>query len=114
MRYKDKVVVVTGGSKGIGFGCVRAFVEEGGADVVFCARNAEEGEAVAAHLNARGPGRAHFIQCDVSKVDEVRALIDTPSRSTAASTASSTTPAGTPATNRSTTSASRTSATCST
>ncbi|HTB57790.1 MAG TPA: SDR family NAD(P)-dependent oxidoreductase [Polyangia bacterium] len=76
MRYKDKVVVVTGGSKGIGFGCVRTFMEEGGADVVFCARNAEEGEAVAAHLNARGAGRAHFIRADVSKVDEVRTLID--------------------------------------
>src|SRR5580704_15436279 len=76
MRYPNKVVLVTGGSKGIGFGCVRTFMEEGGADVVFCARNAEEGEAVAAHLNARGAGRAHFIRADVSKVDEVRTLID--------------------------------------
>lgn len=25
LRYKDKVVVVTGGSKGIGEGCVRVF-----------------------------------------------------------------------------------------
>jgi NAD(P)-dependent dehydrogenase (short-subunit alcohol dehydrogenase family) len=76
MRYEKKVVVVTGGSKGIGFGCVRVFVEEGGSDVVFCARNADEGQAVAAHLNARGPGRAHFIQADVSKTDDIRALID--------------------------------------
>ena len=76
MRYKDKVVVVTGGSKGIGFGCVRTFVEEGASNVVFCARKPDEGEAVAAHLNARGPGRAHFIQCDVSKIDELRALVD--------------------------------------
>jgi NAD(P)-dependent dehydrogenase (short-subunit alcohol dehydrogenase family) len=76
MRYPDKVVVVTGGSKGIGFGCVRTFVEEGGSDVVFCARNAAEGEAVASHLNARGPGRAHFIPCDVAKVDDLRAFIE--------------------------------------
>jgi NAD(P)-dependent dehydrogenase (short-subunit alcohol dehydrogenase family) len=76
MRYQDKVVVVTGGSKGIGFGCVKMFVEEGGSTVVFCARKAEEGEAVAAYINARGPGRAQFIPCDVSKPDEVRALID--------------------------------------
>ncbi|HEY5088670.1 MAG TPA: SDR family NAD(P)-dependent oxidoreductase, partial [Polyangia bacterium] len=55
MRYKDKVVVVTGGSKGIGFGCVRVFVEDGGSEVVFCARNAEEGQSVEAHLNAHGP-----------------------------------------------------------
>ena len=77
MRYKDKVVVVTGGSKGIGFGCVKAFVEEGGSNVVFCARNAAEGKAAEAVVNThRGPGRAHFVRCDVSKVDDVRALID--------------------------------------
>ena len=76
MRYEKKVVIVTGGSKGIGFGCVRAFIEAGGSDVVFCARNAEEGQAVEAHLNARVPGRAHFVRADVSKVDDLRTLID--------------------------------------
>jgi NAD(P)-dependent dehydrogenase (short-subunit alcohol dehydrogenase family) len=76
MRYQDKVVVVTGGSKGIGFGCVKTFIEEGASNVVFCARKVDEGEAVAAHLNARNPGRAHFVRADVSKVDEVRTLID--------------------------------------
>jgi len=80
VRYEGKVVVVTGGSKGIGLGCVRAFVEEGGSDVVFCARNAAEGQAVEAAINAHGPGRAHFVRCDVSQVDDVRALIDTAAR----------------------------------
>ena len=76
MRYRDRVVIVTGGSKGIGLGCVRTFVEEGGSHVVFCARNEAEGSAVEAEVNARGPGRAHFVRCDVSKVDDVKALID--------------------------------------
>jgi NAD(P)-dependent dehydrogenase (short-subunit alcohol dehydrogenase family) len=77
VRYQDKVVVITGGSKGIGLGCVKVFVEEGGANVVFCARNAAEGAAVEADVNGRGgPGRAHFVRCDVSNVDDVRALID--------------------------------------
>jgi NAD(P)-dependent dehydrogenase (short-subunit alcohol dehydrogenase family) len=75
-RYKDKVVVVTGGTKGIGLGCVRTFVEEGGSEVVFCARHESEGKKVEAEVNTRGPGRAHFVRCDVSKVDDVRALID--------------------------------------
>jgi NAD(P)-dependent dehydrogenase (short-subunit alcohol dehydrogenase family) len=75
VRYEDKVVVVTGGSKGIGLGCVRAFVEEGGSQVVFCARNAADGEAVAAAVTARGPGRARFVRCDVGQVDDLRALI---------------------------------------
>jgi NAD(P)-dependent dehydrogenase (short-subunit alcohol dehydrogenase family) len=68
-------VVVTGGTKGIGEGCVRVFVEAG-AKVVFCARNAPAGEALAAELNARGPGEAFFVQCDVSRVEEVEGLID--------------------------------------
>ena len=34
-RYTDKVVIVTGGSRGIGEGCVRTF-SEAGANVVFC------------------------------------------------------------------------------
>jgi NAD(P)-dependent dehydrogenase (short-subunit alcohol dehydrogenase family) len=75
-RYKDKVVIVTGGTKGIGLGCVRVFVEEGGSDVVFCARDAAEGKRVEGAANARGPGRAHFVRCDVSKTDDIRALID--------------------------------------
>jgi NAD(P)-dependent dehydrogenase (short-subunit alcohol dehydrogenase family) len=75
VRYQDKVVIVTGGTKGIGEGCVRVFVEAG-AKVVFCARNAKEGEALAADLNRRGPGEAAFIRCDVSKVEEVESLVD--------------------------------------
>jgi NAD(P)-dependent dehydrogenase (short-subunit alcohol dehydrogenase family) len=75
MRYQDKVVIVTGGSKGIGEGCVRVFAEAG-ARVVFCARNQAAGDALAREVSAKGPGQAHFVACDVSKVDEVRRLID--------------------------------------
>jgi NAD(P)-dependent dehydrogenase (short-subunit alcohol dehydrogenase family) len=75
MRYADKVVIVTGGSKGIGEGCVRVFVEAG-AKVVFCARNASAGEALAREVTAKGPGQAQFVACDVAKVEEVRRLID--------------------------------------
>jgi NAD(P)-dependent dehydrogenase (short-subunit alcohol dehydrogenase family) len=74
MRYADKVTIVTGGSHGIGAGCVRAFVEAG-ATVVFCSRGEKEGKALAAEVSARGPGRAEFARCDVSKEAEVRALV---------------------------------------
>ncbi|HEY6546874.1 MAG TPA: SDR family NAD(P)-dependent oxidoreductase [Vicinamibacteria bacterium] len=75
MRYEGKVTIVTGGSKGIGEGCVRVFVQAG-AKVVFCARKAAEGEALAAEVTDRGPGEAAFFTCDVSKETERRALVD--------------------------------------
>jgi NAD(P)-dependent dehydrogenase (short-subunit alcohol dehydrogenase family) len=75
VRYADKVTIVTGGTKGIGAGCVRAFVSAG-SRVVFCARGQREGDALAAELNARGPGEAVFVRCDVSRVEEVERLID--------------------------------------
>src|SRR5437763_9002701 len=76
MRYADKVTIITGGSHGIGEGCVRAFVEAG-AKVVFCARGSKEVEALALEINRRGMGTARFIQCDVSKVEDIQNLIKT-------------------------------------
>jgi NAD(P)-dependent dehydrogenase (short-subunit alcohol dehydrogenase family) len=77
MRYKDKVTIVTGGSKGIGAGCVSVFVEEGGAKVVFCSRNEAEGRAFEKEVNRKAPGSALFVRADVSKVDDLRKVVDT-------------------------------------
>src|SRR5262245_34612347 len=77
MRYKDKVTIVTGGSKGIGAGCVKVFVEEGGSKVVFCSRNEKEGKAFEAEINKKGgPGQAVFMRADVSKVDDIKHVVD--------------------------------------
>jgi NAD(P)-dependent dehydrogenase (short-subunit alcohol dehydrogenase family) len=75
VRYADKVVIVTGGTKGIGEGCVRVFVEAG-SKVVFCARDEAAGEALAREVGDRGPGQAVFVRCDVSKADQVERLVD--------------------------------------
>ena len=75
MTYSDKIVIITGGTHGIGEGCVRAFVSAG-ARTVFCARHPEEGEALARELNRSGPGEAQFAKCDVTDVEAIRELID--------------------------------------
>ena len=73
MDYRDKVVIVTGGTKGIGEGCVRVFIDAG-SSVVFCARHQDEGDQLTAAL--KGPGEAFFIKCDVTDTDEIKALIE--------------------------------------
>jgi NAD(P)-dependent dehydrogenase (short-subunit alcohol dehydrogenase family) len=75
VRYEGKVVIVTGGTKGIGEGCVRAFVGAG-AKVVFCARDEAAGQRLAREVTAAGAGEAVFIRCDVSRTDEVERLVD--------------------------------------
>ncbi|KAK3102442.1 hypothetical protein FSP39_011403 [Pinctada imbricata] len=75
LRYKDKVTIVTGGSKGIGRGCVEVFVKHG-SKVVFCARGESEGKALESEMNAAGPGEAFFIQCDVTKEADIKKVID--------------------------------------
>lgn len=74
MTYRDKVVIVTGGSHGIGEGCVRAFTTAG-ATVVFCARGDEPGARLAQDLNTTGQGGAQFIKCDVTNSEELQNLI---------------------------------------
>jgi NAD(P)-dependent dehydrogenase (short-subunit alcohol dehydrogenase family) len=75
MDYRDKVVIVTGGTKGIGEGCVRVFVDAG-SRVVFCARKQDEGDTLTAELNSLGKGEAFFVRCDISKTEEIQNLIE--------------------------------------
>lgn len=74
MRYPGKVVIVTGGSRGIGEGCVRVFARAG-AKVVFSARKPGDGQALAAEVTAEGPGEAVFQAGDVTKDEDRRALV---------------------------------------
>ncbi|MBV9924225.1 MAG: SDR family oxidoreductase [Acidobacteria bacterium] len=79
-RYADKVVVVTGGSSGIGRGCAREFVREG-ARVVVGSNQEVGGRAVERELQdvarAGGGGEAAFVYCDVTKEGDVRRLVET-------------------------------------
>ena len=51
MRYANKVVVVTGGSRGIGAGCARVF-SEAGATVIVASRAVEAGSAIVEELKS--------------------------------------------------------------
>lgn len=73
MRLKDRVAIITGAGKGIGQGIARVFVQEG-AKVVIVDWDEEAGKRTAEELCQAG-GDAFFVKCDVSKEDEVKAMV---------------------------------------
>jgi NAD(P)-dependent dehydrogenase (short-subunit alcohol dehydrogenase family) len=74
-RLRGKVAVVTGAGSGIGRAVAIAFAREGARVVVNDRRTDGEGEATVAAIHAAG-GEAIYVLADVSKEDEVRALVD--------------------------------------
>jgi 3-oxoacyl-[acyl-carrier protein] reductase len=72
VRFKDRVVIVTGGGRGIGAATVRRFAEDGAA-VVIADLDEEPARELAAEVEAGG-GRALAVGCDVSQRASVEAL----------------------------------------
>lgn len=72
---KNKVVIVTGGSKGIGKGIARVFARHG-AKVMIAARGQEDAAAAVADIEAEG-GNAAYCLCDVADWESVKSLVAT-------------------------------------
>jgi short-subunit dehydrogenase len=72
MRFKDRVVVITGASSGIGRALSLKFGEEG-AKVVVSARSEEKLKTVAEDIKNRG-GNAIYVRADVCVRDDVKKI----------------------------------------
>ena len=72
MRLKDKVAIITGGSRGIGYATAAKFLQEG-AKVILCASTQESAERAVNQLKEQYPGATVAgISPDLSSLEAVR------------------------------------------
>ncbi|UCO99472.1 SDR family oxidoreductase [Metapseudomonas lalkuanensis] len=69
LDFSGKVVLVTGGGKGVGRGTSLRFLQQG-AEVVICGRNAPD------QLPSHAGREAHFLPCDVRDIEQIQRLVD--------------------------------------
>jgi NADP-dependent 3-hydroxy acid dehydrogenase YdfG len=72
--FKDKVVIVTGASSGIGEASAREFARNG-SKVVLAARSEEKLASIVEKIKSDN-GTACFIKTDVSNEDDCRKLVE--------------------------------------
>ena len=73
ISLKDKVALITGGSKGIGSHIVRLF-SQAGATVYFTARNAETSQSIVDEITSAG-GSCYYKQADVADYDQCGTIV---------------------------------------
>jgi 3-oxoacyl-[acyl-carrier protein] reductase len=75
MRFKNKVVIVTGSSRGIGKATAALFAKEGAKLVVVADINDKEGEEAVDEIK-KAKGDAFYAKCDVSKEEQVKRMME--------------------------------------
>jgi L-fucose dehydrogenase len=71
LNLKDKIILVTGGAKGIGAGIVKVLSEEGAIPVII-GRNAEDNEAMLKEIGGKG----FAVSAELTKPEECKKAVD--------------------------------------
>jgi len=74
LGLKDRVVIIGGGSKGLGRACADSLAQEG-ANLAICSRNAGELDRVAGEINAATGVEVLAVAGDLSQLDDIQALV---------------------------------------
>ncbi|MET0746606.1 MAG: SDR family oxidoreductase [Rhizobium sp.] len=73
-QFKNKIILVTGGTQGLGAATAKLLAERGAEGLVICGRNREKGEAQSRELDTLG-ARSLYVPADLSKVEDCQNLI---------------------------------------
>jgi NAD(P)-dependent dehydrogenase (short-subunit alcohol dehydrogenase family) len=72
---ENKIILITGGSKGIGYGIAESLINQN-ANVAVTSRHQEAAEKAAANLNKIGKGEAWGLAADVRNSDDHQRVVD--------------------------------------
>jgi 3-oxoacyl-[acyl-carrier protein] reductase len=75
MKFKDNIVLVTGGSGGIGQAIAMAFAREGATVIIHYHHNQQEAERIATLIQEEGH-RVETIQANIASLEEVTNMMD--------------------------------------
>lgn len=68
-----KIIVITGGTGGIGYAVASALAQQGN-NIIFQGRDSAKGKKIAMELSSTNGSTARFIAADVSSVDGIKDL----------------------------------------
>ena len=73
-QFKDKVVVITGSTQGIGAETAKLFASRGAKAITICGRNQEQGLQVKKEIEQIG-SKCLYVKADLAEIDKLRSQV---------------------------------------